>query len=227
MTINVATRRILISPTPILSPTDIPNCAFWIDYSDANTIFTDDGSTKVNADGQAIYRINDKTRSDKYLIQTTESKRPMYKTNIQNGLSVAQFIKANGSIMQSNVNYPKMIDVTLFMIIKSSVTDSDYILYLGSNNDAVIQGYVSGKYEWYATPRVVIGSISTSIFQNINTNEARTFTNSTNLFRLGGDAIDDRDNFSGYIGEILLYDAELSTEKMSLINNYLNNKWGL
>ena len=54
-------------------------------------MFTDAGTTKVSSDGQAIYQTNDKSGNGFNVAQATSSKRPLYKTGIQNGLSVSYY----------------------------------------------------------------------------------------------------------------------------------------
>lgn len=73
------------------SPTDITGCKLWVDFSDANYLFTDAGLTKVSSDGDAIYQASDKSGNSANVTQLTASKRPLYKTGIQNGLSASYY----------------------------------------------------------------------------------------------------------------------------------------
>jgi hypothetical protein len=93
MSINFATRRVLLNNP--FSPLDVAGCAMWLDYSDPAVLFTDAGTTRVSADAQAIYQANDKSGNNRHATQSTEAYRPLYKTNIQNGLSAAYFDGSN------------------------------------------------------------------------------------------------------------------------------------
>lgn len=53
---------------------------FW-DFSDRSKLFTDDGLTNITADGQAIYRADDKSGNGNHLRQATLGLRMLYKTD--------------------------------------------------------------------------------------------------------------------------------------------------
>ncbi len=74
-------------------PTDISGCRLWLDFSDADYLFTDAGTTKVSTDGNAIYQVNDKSGNNYNVIQATEARRPLYKTGANgiNSKSIALF----------------------------------------------------------------------------------------------------------------------------------------
>jgi len=67
-------------------PTDISGCRLWLDFSDADYLFTDAGTTKVSTDGDAIYQANDKSGSGNHVAQGTADSRPLYKTGT-NGIN--------------------------------------------------------------------------------------------------------------------------------------------
>lgn len=95
---HVATRRSLLSRRAAAggwAPTDLASLTAWYDFSDADTLFTDAGSTKVTTDGDLIYQANDKSGNDYHMVQTTEDARPPYKVAQQNGLSTALFDGTN------------------------------------------------------------------------------------------------------------------------------------
>jgi hypothetical protein len=68
-------------------PTDIAGCKLWLDFSDADTLFTDAGSTKVAIDGDLIYQVNDKSGNGNHMVQATSSQRFKYGINKRVGLS--------------------------------------------------------------------------------------------------------------------------------------------
>ena len=101
------------APAPFV-PTDIAGIKLWIDFSDADTLFTDAGSTKVSSDGDAIYRANDKSGNDYHYSQTTSGNRPLYKTAIQNSLSIGRFDGADDYLI--NTSYPELGSATTIVI---------------------------------------------------------------------------------------------------------------
>lgn len=53
----------------------------WYDPSDLSTMYTDDGITNVTTDGQAVYRIDDKSGNGRHLRQAVSASRPTYRTS--------------------------------------------------------------------------------------------------------------------------------------------------
>lgn len=83
-------------------PTSISGLAHWLDFSDADTLFTDAGSTKVSADGNAIYQANDKSGNNSHSTQTT-SDWNLYAGRVKSGDS-AQSVNGS-SIGTSNETF--------------------------------------------------------------------------------------------------------------------------
>ena len=78
--------------TPAWTPTDLANLQFWFDASDATKMWTDAGTTLVSSDGQAVYRLGDKSGNGFHANQSGSSTlRPLYKTAYQNGLDALLF----------------------------------------------------------------------------------------------------------------------------------------
>ena len=116
------------------TPNSITGCSLWFDFSDANNMFTDAGSTKVSNDGDLIYQINDKSGNGKHATQATSDARPAYKTNIQNSLSATLFDNSNDYLA---FPYPlgTATDFTVFLISRfTSVSNYDAIT--GRNQSA-------------------------------------------------------------------------------------------
>lgn len=117
------------------APTDITGLALWLDFSDADTLFTDAGSTKVSSDGQAIYQANDKSGAGNHAVQSSESYRPLYKVNIQNSLSATLFDNSNDYLA---FPYPlgTATDFTVFLISRfTSVSNYDAITGRNQNDN--------------------------------------------------------------------------------------------
>lgn len=76
-------------PRDIFTPLSLSPYA-WYDFADSASLFVDDGVTPVTADGQSIYRANDKSGNANHIKQVTAAARPTYKTGIKSGLSVGR-----------------------------------------------------------------------------------------------------------------------------------------
>lgn len=71
----------------------------WYDPSDLDTLYTDDGVTNVATDGDAVYRMDDKSGNGHHLRQATAAARPVYRT--AGGLHWLQFDGVDDVIITS------------------------------------------------------------------------------------------------------------------------------
>lgn len=237
-------------------PTDISGCKLWYDFSDADTLFTDAGSTKVSSDGDAIYQVNDKSGNDNHAIQSTEGNRPLYKTNIKNSLSVAQFVSDDW--LQAGINLYDMglrREAAIFVVISDTLSNdtedllSDYCYSIGFTfrlwRDGRIETYIypdnyratSQEGDYSADEWALLGS-----HWGDSTNNSRILKNGIEMksVSLGGDIGNSTANlfigrnaqFSnyqhhGYTAEIIIYNVSLSDTNRQSVETYLNNKWAI
>lgn len=75
---------------------------------------------------------------------------------------------------------PTFGDVTIFMVVKSTGTNSGYVLGTGSDSDSIIKNFAAGKWEWFASPRTVLAD-TTGVWQIVKCNVA----NFAGAIRLG------------------------------------------
>lgn len=219
------------------SPTDITGCLCWLDFSDADTLFTDAGTTKVSADAQLIYRANDKSGNGNNAIQKTEARRYVYKTGIQNGLSIAR----NG---------------TSFLLTGLTSTSGSYTFFYAINRtggnwlfDAATGRLVlatnnSTKYSWNDGAWHDIAATTTGwqlltyhftsggngvIYKNGSSlgSAAYTATNIGGNVGLFADYGGGSNIMTGDAGEFLLYNSALSSADRQSVETYLNNKWAI
>ena len=94
---------------PLVDPTSVEELIFWLDFSDATTMYTthDSYNTNVSSDGDSIGRIKNKaaiatTDLGYFAKQATATYQPTYKTGGDNGHSYGLFADGDqGLIAQS------------------------------------------------------------------------------------------------------------------------------
>lgn len=212
-----------VSTTPAFSPSSITGLVWWL-KADAG-VFKDAAKTiPATADGDAVYTWADQSTAGVDPIQATLSARPLLKLNVQNGLPVLRFAGANSQcLITGNVN--PINNLTIYMVVKGANTTQGYALAFGSSGNAIIHDYTATKWEWYSTPRTVIGTTSTSIFQGISTSLGATQPTIPGTWRVSTDGAA---NFSSQdIGEVIVYNNVLSPANDTLVKNYLISRWNL
>lgn len=233
-------------------PTDISGCKLWFDFADANTLFTDAGSTKVANDGDAIYRVNDKSGNSFNATQSTADNRPKYKLNIQNGKS-AGYGDANDFMSHSYV-LGAATDFTVFVVANfislynyrgatgsnwSSYNlhiDTNGIVYAGTdvnNRIATSAGFVSAGTDYiFALKKSGTSSGNLSLYKNgggavVNTGKiaANPVSATTAIFHI----LPDLTYIGGYLYlyEIVVYNTALSDADRGTVQTYLNDKWAI
>lgn len=76
--------------TMAVGPADLPNPSVWYDFSDISTLYQDSSkTTPVTTNLDPIGAVEDKTVNGQDLTQPLALNRPIYTTNQQNGLSIA------------------------------------------------------------------------------------------------------------------------------------------
>lgn len=155
-------------------PTDIAGCKQWLDFSDANYMFTDAGSTRVSNDGDAIYQVNDKSGNSNHAVQSTLGNRPLYKTGVKNSKSVARFDGTDDFLDQPEL--VEALDWTLFVVFNQNTAKGfgDGVpLYAATRYD--VDNYGAGLRMWSS----VIGSNRLHLLMDGGTGEVSLLT--TNL----------------------------------------------
>ena len=231
------------------APTDISGCNLWIDFSDADTLFTDAGSTKVSSDGDAIYRANDKSGNNNHLNQATSSKRPLYKTNIKNGLSVSRYDTTDDKLMLTNP-IDLLTGSTMFFISQTSSSSFPRGVF-GADGKANTQwrytnsttlgfaqtGAPGMNFYW---PNIVAANLTLFSFrlqpspqvlecyangQNKYTDNSWTATSC--WITMCGDSYEGQHCLGGDISEWIIYNSFLSDNDRDAVTTYLNNKWAI
>jgi hypothetical protein len=224
------------------TPTDIAGCEFWLDFSDATTLFTDAGSTPVSSDGDMIYQVNDKTGNGNTFIQATEGYRPLYKTGIKNGNSISRYDGSDDGIVKND--YTNNVVKTMFVVARQNGTGSAYHYIFGGYGDWTYQTFKNSNTHmvWYINSGFREGIVSVptetwivgtwrldtgnaTSWVNGNQDITRDFSTSPTKIRFIGSH--PAYKLNGDIAEMIGYTGALSDTDRQSVETYLNNKWAI
>lgn len=237
------------------SPLDISGCLVWYDFSDITTLFTDAGSTQVENDDDLIYQVNDKSGNGYHAIQATPGHRPLYKTNIQNGLSNALFDGSDDRLTYSVGSYaPSVLMVfTVFRFI--SVSGGRCWFQLGTEastrknfHTEMMNSLTKHRFGLWGDDYDVFLDDVTNTYLNVNTIDSSNVMNVYHNGTVKGASKTASDSFSGngegtlaafrygasianysygYYSECIVYDSSLSDSNRNSVEAYLNKKWSI
>lgn len=239
---------------PVWTPNSISGCVLWYDFSDADTMFTDAGSTKVANDGDLIYQINDKSGNSVNATQTTAGARPAYKTNILNSKSAGYSANAGTYYMSHAYPLGTATDFTIFAAVVWVDNTGTYPgLFGGAWNNIAL--HTTGNGLTYAGTDVTNRVATSSGFVGFNTDilisfkKSGTSAGNLSLYKNAGTPVVNTGktasnpssatmalfNFQvatqyamkGYFYEYIIYNTALSDTDRGTVETYLNNKWAI
>jgi len=218
----------------ISAPTDIAGCEFWFDFSDADTLFTDAGITKVSNNGDSIAQANDKSGNDNNIKVHPDGTSPLYTTNYKNDLSVAHFTAANSlliNISPYSLSYPN----TVFIV---GDYGSGKVFTDNGRNCESLRSYnmYSGAYLEYTNivNREVLISVLFNTETNVYQNGILDATGSCGTSGMSGIGLGARydlwnggEGLPSYAYEYIAYNRNLLDVDRQSVEAYLNNKWSI
>ena len=228
------------------SPRQIAGCTHWFDATDSSTITLSSGS---------LTQWNDKSGNGRNLTAVSGFANATVSSAYQNGLNVFNF-SGNGLYRTAagNVSYP--LDVYIIVALKSLTTHVD-VLGMGDtsvDNFNSLTFAESAASRWHngssgGARQTISTSNETSLSflliqwsiangnyllrrngtQLIQASRTYSFNNSaTSIFQIGYRHTDNNGvNFSGYIGEIVVFNNQIGTTDRQNVESYLAQKWGL
>lgn len=235
---------------PITAPTDLPNCALWLDGADADT-------QTVNGSNLLASWL-DKSGNTRTATQSSDAIKPTVHPTGQNGKGTVAFQYLGVTGTASRMTCANAISTTASTIIivhkcPARVNTTEVLLSQGigtlrrgSSGGEEVISYVAGgstdgvdalqAADGPALDKFVITSTRRSAAQNhIELREnfavikSTTYTYSTALasaqIRLGWDTAGNYGNVE--FAEIIIYDRYLSTAELLQVENYLNDKWAV
>lgn len=121
-------------------PSQEASTALWLRAGDET--YTDDGTTLVSSDGQAIQMVRNKLNTAERWRQTTAGSKPTHKVNIKNGHPVWRF-DGNDFLDHNNSDHFFGGTANTLMVVVSASSTIDYIIS-GSGTEggpAIITGF--------------------------------------------------------------------------------------
>ena len=227
-------------------PTQISGCISWYDATDSSTITLSSGS---------LTQWNDKSGNGRNLTAVSGFANATVSSAYQNGLNVFNF-SGNGLYRTAagNVSYPQ--DVYIIVALKSLTTHVD-VLGMGdtaSDNFNSLTFAESAASRWhngssFGARQTISTTDETSLsflliqwsiansnyllrrngIQLIQASQTYSFNApSTSAFQIGFRHPNiNSANFSGYIGEIVVFNSQIESTQRQQVETYLAQKWGL
>lgn len=220
------------------------NPAHWYDFSDANTIFVDDGVTKVSTDGELIYRINNKGTANNWFVQSNVSNQLTYKTNQYNGKSAGVSTGGRSMGSYSGIQIVSGIFTAIVVFRISALT-----CYLFGQYGYTQHLYVAANVQmrWDSAANTTSGAVPTSqaniavtvynqansefylnggTDKQVNNPGSRGWNSNFELFGNGYGSLKPASG-SAICEFILMPGVVISGANRILLQNYLSQKWGI
>jgi hypothetical protein len=237
---------VIIRYPTTFTPTLISGLRNWFDVTDSSTLSLSSGS---------LTQWNDKSGGGRHLTAVSGFANATVSSAYQNGLNVLNF-SGNGLYRTAagNVSYP--LEVYIIVALKSLTTHVD-VLGMGDtsvDNFNSLTFAESAASRWHngssgGARQTISTSNETSLSflliqwsiangnyflrrngtELIQASRTYSFNNaSTAVFQIGYRHTDNNGvNFSGYIGEIVVFNTQLATTPRQQIEGYLAWKWGI
>jgi len=225
------------------SPRDIAGLQLWLDFSDVSTLFQDSAKTNpVASDGDVIGAAEDKSDNGNDALQSTTSKKPLYKTGIQNGLSIGRF-DGTEDFLQISLGVVSRTIVIVYQTVINQVnvlcgTEGEGVntvevfnntTTLSFDGQIAFEGKFAvngGGYSGFAENHVVafsndewrllFGEYKIGQVPNFRNIGRRDTTSASPNFFLAGD-----------IGEAFIFNSVLTSADKASMETFLNNKWSI
>jgi len=217
------------------------------DFSETNTI---------TASGNDVISVTDLFGTGITLSQSSSSNRPKTGLMTQNGLNVVKFTATNTEFLNLSSNSVFNSAFTIFIVAQSNSTDAVQA-FLGRQISNDLGSFVSRREaNGFVFNSFLYGTGGSSQIAKASNNNANihtlSFVNGGGLTYslnngastsgaarsgyaddpvilaaigasngLGGNPLD------GWIGQVIIYGAVLTTSQISAINRYLSKKWGI
>jgi len=233
------------------SPLSVSGLQFWVDASDATTLYTDSTLTTLAvSDGDVVGGWKDKSGNSRNALQTDGTKKPLLKLAIINGRNAARF---NSTTTLNIGDYFKHQQISVVAVLKITTTGICVPFSRGGSGNydpAVALIYnrsgtnTSASFNPSGTPAFVNVSITqnqtSTVFMSADGSTLTNTTNGTTVTAVQSGAlqfntntvqIGQLDGDSGLFAagdycEFLVYSQALTGSDKANVLSYLQAKWG-
>jgi len=223
-------------------PPSIPNLALWLDATD---------TSRITLSGSNVTAWNDKSGLGNNM--TTQNGNPSYLTNTINGQAVMNLTNSSGFISNATYNLTSNLSLAMVIVVRSGIpTWGSFFTHGSRDNDIALERNGSDTALHFQTnndnatcnmtyttdsPAIYLGTMTSGtsrFFERISggstvtttaTNQYSMNANTQQTIRIGRS--DGNEACNSYIGEVIYYQAVLTTTQRELIEGYLAWKWGL
>lgn len=222
-------------------PTDIPGLALWLDPSDA---------TSVTIDAGAVSALADKSGNGRHFTQATPANRPVISAAGFGGVNALSFTSANSQYLEGP-SFAALTAAESLIVLEMTAGETaatHALWHFGSAVDAEFFTFAGAIFDAFgSTVRKGVGPpvpdhtvladpslfnvISTAAEYTASVNGVELFTTAINT--VGWDIVSylGKNNgttyFDGFVGEVLIYDHELTAQELAMLTAYLQIKWGV
>lgn len=237
-------RRGLLSN--VFTPLSVSGLTAWYDFSDISVLWQNSArTTPVTLDMDPIGGVTDKSGAGNHLSQATSSKKPTWRSGIQNGQGLSRFDgvddKLQSVVFGSTVSQPLTIflafavrAIASFKAIYDGIasghrnmfelaTGSNWGMYSGTNEFAFLAGanttfhLNSIVFNGASTKYRFDGATEATVGTNPGTNDLTGLALGNNSVNSGASQLD--------LGEALLYTSDVSSTDKAALFAYLDRRW--
>lgn len=213
-----------------INPASFPGLALWLK-----------GNAIVGLnDGDPITTWSDSSGNGNNATQSTAGSKPLYKTNVLNGLPGVLFDITDDSLSVTSISFSDNSNLTFFIVynILSGFTGAHRTLDgIGNNwllgphesfhrhyNGDFIQGPASDANFVYAT---LVNTADVGATLRINGSTSGSNTNTIGPGAGGINISAPSEPANGYVMELLIYNSSFSGSNVALMESYLTSKYAL
>ena len=246
--VRVAASNGLLGPYSAVSQASIfdvtsLNPIAWI----SATNVTNGGSEPAANDRVGVW--SDLTQTATDAVENTPANQPFYRTNVQNSLPAVEFTGVQDRGLEGTFTRVNNGGLSIFMIGRFSGTARRAFFefyrlghapgsagdrrgffftfgYGNSNTNLNLNNTQFNLWRVYDDGvRSTLWQNGTALYTNRNNEYGRTDFTGAGAYILGDDQTGG-DRLQGFIGEILIFDRQLSAGEAATLSTYLKNKWG-
>lgn len=200
---------IAFTPMAPITPETMPKdgLVLWLDAADVGTI---------GRDGQGrVSRWRDKSGGHHDAVLSEASKPLLF---VKDGMNGRPAVAGNGGSLKINLGMAQTTPSTLFVVARSEAPAQWQRLAAGWTGED--KDWVSPSWQLMIPMAEKPVPFKTQVFTGRNA-EPMTLKN----FTIFGTAMTPYHNFTGQIGEVLLFTRALRDDEQEAVENYLTNKW--